>query len=242
MVQPTCPACRARCTGSGERWVDHDDRCRRAVSRTAPCAQPTRVAGVACLGRSRSHRPVLESVAGWSEPRRTEGFVILLRIVAVSWRDSREPAGRGSEVVVDRLLSGLADRGHDVALVCGGPIGERAYPVYDAGSHVWPIRPGAGLVHDPCALRRHTDRRLQRPAILLAGLAAPTVGVLDAAQPRRSVGTALRSSDGPSCPLDGGYSGPVHLPAQQCSWPSRRSTAEGLLPSSASMLDVFRSS
>lgn len=37
-------------------------------------------------------------------------------------------------MVVDRLLSGLATRGHDVALVCGGPIGERAYPVYDAGS------------------------------------------------------------------------------------------------------------
>jgi glycosyltransferase involved in cell wall biosynthesis/SAM-dependent methyltransferase len=56
-----------------------------------------------------------------------------MRIVVVSWRDLAHPQAGGSELLVDRLLQGLAGRGHDVALVCGGPVAERGYPVYDAG-------------------------------------------------------------------------------------------------------------
>jgi glycosyltransferase involved in cell wall biosynthesis/SAM-dependent methyltransferase len=56
-----------------------------------------------------------------------------VHIVAVSWRDLAHPQAGGSELLVDRLLSGLAERGHDVALVCGGPVAARGYPVYDAG-------------------------------------------------------------------------------------------------------------
>jgi len=56
-----------------------------------------------------------------------------VRIVAVSWRDLAHPQAGGSELLVDQLLVGLADRGHDVALVCGAPVGPRPYPVYQAG-------------------------------------------------------------------------------------------------------------
>jgi glycosyltransferase involved in cell wall biosynthesis len=56
-----------------------------------------------------------------------------VRVVVVSWRDLANPLAGGAEVLVDRLLSGLASRGHDVALVCGGPVGDRDYPVIPAG-------------------------------------------------------------------------------------------------------------
>jgi len=36
-------------------------------------------------------------------------------------------------VVIDRLLKGFAARGHEVSLVCGGPVGEREYEVVAAG-------------------------------------------------------------------------------------------------------------
>ncbi|MDQ1360494.1 MAG: hypothetical protein QOJ44_871 [Acidimicrobiaceae bacterium] len=56
-----------------------------------------------------------------------------MHIVVVNWRDTVHPQAGGCELLVDRLLIGLAARGHDVELVCGGPIGEHPYPVYDAG-------------------------------------------------------------------------------------------------------------
>ena len=56
-----------------------------------------------------------------------------MQIVVVSWRDLAHPLSGGCELLIDRLLKGLAERGHDVALVCGGPVAEREYPVYDAG-------------------------------------------------------------------------------------------------------------
>jgi glycosyltransferase involved in cell wall biosynthesis len=56
-----------------------------------------------------------------------------LRICFVAWRDLAHPQAGGSEVLVDRLLVGLQARGHEVALVCGGPAGRRSYPVTVAG-------------------------------------------------------------------------------------------------------------
>lgn len=57
-----------------------------------------------------------------------------MRIVAVSWRDLAHPFAGGAELVIDRLLSGLASRGHDVTLVCGGPVAERGdYAVVNGG-------------------------------------------------------------------------------------------------------------
>lgn len=56
-----------------------------------------------------------------------------MRVVVVSWRDLANPLAGGAEVLVDRLLSDLAARGHDVTLVCGGPVADRAYPVTAAG-------------------------------------------------------------------------------------------------------------
>jgi len=56
-----------------------------------------------------------------------------MRILFLSWRDLSHPQAGGSEYVVDRLARGLTDEGHEVALVCGGPVGEHPYPTYDAG-------------------------------------------------------------------------------------------------------------
>jgi glycosyltransferase involved in cell wall biosynthesis len=56
-----------------------------------------------------------------------------LKVVAINWRDLAHPSAGGAEVVIDRLLKGLAARGHEVSLVCGGPVAEREYEVVDAG-------------------------------------------------------------------------------------------------------------
>lgn len=57
-----------------------------------------------------------------------------MRALFIAWRDLANPKAGGSEVLVDRLAAGLVERGHDAALLCAGPIGQRAYPVIDAGS------------------------------------------------------------------------------------------------------------
>lgn len=56
-----------------------------------------------------------------------------MRILFVSWRDLAHPNAGGSEVVVDRLVRGLSERGHEVALLCGGPVGARPYRTESAG-------------------------------------------------------------------------------------------------------------
>lgn len=56
-----------------------------------------------------------------------------MRIAFVSWRDLAHPQAGGSELVVDRLAGGLAARGHEVALMCGGPVAPHGYPVVDLG-------------------------------------------------------------------------------------------------------------
>jgi glycosyltransferase involved in cell wall biosynthesis len=56
-----------------------------------------------------------------------------LKVVALNWRDLAHPSAGGAEVVIDHLLKGLAARGHDVSLVCGGPVREREYEVVEAG-------------------------------------------------------------------------------------------------------------
>ncbi len=56
-----------------------------------------------------------------------------MKVLFVAWRDLAHPNAGGSEVVVDRLITGLRARGHEAALVCGGPVEERDYPVLDNG-------------------------------------------------------------------------------------------------------------
>jgi glycosyltransferase involved in cell wall biosynthesis len=56
-----------------------------------------------------------------------------VKVVFLAWRDLANPLAGGSEVLIDRLAGGLTDRGHDVTLVAGGPVGSRRYPVIDAG-------------------------------------------------------------------------------------------------------------
>jgi glycosyltransferase involved in cell wall biosynthesis len=56
-----------------------------------------------------------------------------LRILFIAWRDLANPAAGGSEVLVDRLATGMAARGHRVTLLCGGPVAERPYRVVRNG-------------------------------------------------------------------------------------------------------------
>ncbi len=56
-----------------------------------------------------------------------------MKVVALSWRDLAHQSAGGAEVLVDRVLSGLSARGHDVTLVCGGPPSEHEFQVVDAG-------------------------------------------------------------------------------------------------------------
>lgn len=55
------------------------------------------------------------------------------RILFLAWRDLANPLAGGSEVLIDRLAGGLAERGHDVSLLCAGPTAPRSYAVYDNG-------------------------------------------------------------------------------------------------------------
>jgi len=56
-----------------------------------------------------------------------------MRFVFLAWREVANPQAGGSELVVDRLACGLRSLGHDVALISGGPVGAREYPVYNSG-------------------------------------------------------------------------------------------------------------
>ncbi|MBV8305662.1 MAG: glycosyltransferase family 4 protein, partial [Acidimicrobiia bacterium] len=72
-----------------------------------------------------------------------------MRVLFVSWRDLAHPQAGGSEVLVDRLALGLAERGHEPAVLCGGPVGPRPYPIVDAGGTY------SQYLRAPFAYRRH---------------------------------------------------------------------------------------
>ena len=56
------------------------------------------------------------------------------RILFLAWRSLAHPQGGGSEVVTDRFLRGLQERGNTVALLAGGPTPDDSpYPVRSIG-------------------------------------------------------------------------------------------------------------
>jgi glycosyltransferase involved in cell wall biosynthesis len=56
-----------------------------------------------------------------------------LRVLINAWRDLQHPLAGGSEVLVDRLATGLTNRGHTVTLRCATPVSEHDYRVVDGG-------------------------------------------------------------------------------------------------------------
>ncbi|MEY3361480.1 MAG: hypothetical protein RL531_1199, partial [Actinomycetota bacterium] len=56
-----------------------------------------------------------------------------VRILFLAWRDLAHPNAGGSEVVIDRLIRELNERGHEATLMCGGPVEDRPYPVVRNG-------------------------------------------------------------------------------------------------------------
>jgi glycosyltransferase involved in cell wall biosynthesis len=72
-----------------------------------------------------------------------------LRVAFLTWKDVAHPMAGGSEVLVDRLATGLHERGHDVTVISGAPVGEHPYRIVDAGG------PHVQYLKDPVLLRRH---------------------------------------------------------------------------------------
>lgn len=67
-------------------------------------------------------------------PRKTSVWSSPPSILFVSWRDLANPLAGGSELLIHQLASGLAERGYDVSLLCGGPIEPKAlYRVQNSG-------------------------------------------------------------------------------------------------------------
>lgn len=68
----------------------------------------------------------LDSVAAVPLPRAGSPDALPLRrrpgglpsVAFLNWRDTRHPEGGGSELYVERIAAGLADRGHDVTVFC----------------------------------------------------------------------------------------------------------------------------
>ena len=56
-----------------------------------------------------------------------------MRVLVNAHRDTVHPHAGGSEVYIDHVLTGLHDRGHEVHLSAGGPVGEHPYAVSSAG-------------------------------------------------------------------------------------------------------------
>jgi len=61
-----------------------------------------------------------------------------VRIAIVTWRDLTHPMAGGSEVLVDELARGMQERGHEVSVICGGPVSPEAarcrpYRLIEAG-------------------------------------------------------------------------------------------------------------
>ena len=56
-----------------------------------------------------------------------------MHLVIHAWRELVHSQAGGSERLVHQIASGMSERGHRVHLICGGPVGERAYAVTSAG-------------------------------------------------------------------------------------------------------------
>lgn len=56
-----------------------------------------------------------------------------LHIAINAWRDTSHPLAGGSEVMIDRLAAGLAERGHRVELRAGAPVTDHPYRVRAGG-------------------------------------------------------------------------------------------------------------
>ncbi len=72
-----------------------------------------------------------------------------MRILFVAWRDLANKLAGGSEVLIDTLAAGLAERGHDVALMAANPTEPRAYRVHPNGGTV------SQYVRAPLSYLRH---------------------------------------------------------------------------------------
>ena len=106
---------------------DHDrDRPQAARALGIDARVGARVRACSCFVRESGHGPR----RSYDAPTPISEH---MRVLFVSWKDLAHPQAGGAEYVTDRLATGLQARGHEVALLAGGPVGQREYPVFDAG-------------------------------------------------------------------------------------------------------------
>src|SRR6266508_1330226 len=95
--------------------------------------------------------PTAPSVPPDGRARRPGGVVIL------NWRDTANPEGGGSELFVERMAAGLAERGRAVTLVCAA---YPSAPAEESGCGVRVLRRGSGLTVHLRAFLLHMGRQL----------------------------------------------------------------------------------
>jgi glycosyltransferase involved in cell wall biosynthesis len=83
-----------------------------------------------------------------------------VHLVIHAWRELAHPQAGGSEQLVHQIATGMSERGHRVRLICGGPVGERAYAVT-----------GAGGTYSQYLRMPLLDRRLARDADVVLDIA-----------------------------------------------------------------------
>ena len=86
---------------------------------------------------------------GYGLPEPIGGGYQRKSILFVAWRDLANRQAGGSEVLVDRLASGVLARGHRVTLMCGGTVAERPYRVVRNGGTY------TQFLRAPLAYQRH---------------------------------------------------------------------------------------
>ncbi len=70
-----------------------------------------------------------------------------MHVVFLTWKDVAHRLAGGSEILIDRLATGLHERGHQVTVVSAGPVGEHPYRIIDAGGRYQQYLTDPLLVH-----------------------------------------------------------------------------------------------
>lgn len=113
---------------------------RDSAARSAPAELEAAGAGGSGLhvipaqpGLAQDLDPNSLTVTAGQEPAAVAGAASPRRLLFVAWRDLANRRAGGSEVLVDHLAAGMAARGDEVSLLCGGPSAQRPYRVIRSG-------------------------------------------------------------------------------------------------------------
>jgi len=86
-------------------------------------------------------------------------------VLFLAWRDTAHPEGGGSEIYVERIADGLAERGHQVTLCTAAYTGAATDEIRPSGVRV--VRAGGRFGVYPSAARAYLTGRLGRPDVII---------------------------------------------------------------------------